>query len=88
MAEETSSRTASEPWPGYGKLSADERHAELDKLFADAKEHRDKSYALLLTSAVANYEMVHELQPGETHAEPVAVKARDLHRDAGSWIGS
>lgn len=88
MAEETSSRTAREPWPGYGKLSADERHAELDKKFADAKEHNDKGYALLLTSAVANYELVHELQPDETSAEPVAAKARDLHHDAGSWIGS
>jgi hypothetical protein len=88
MAEETSSRTAREPWPGYGKLGEAERHAELEKKFADAKEHQDKSYALLLTAAVANYELVHELQPKERHAEPVAVKARDLHELAGSWIGS
>jgi hypothetical protein len=88
MAEETSSRTPREPWPGYGKLGETERDAELEKKFADAKEHRDQSYALLLTAAVANYELVHELQPKEQHAEPVAEKARNLHDDAGSWIGS
>jgi hypothetical protein len=88
MAEETSSRTAREPWPGYGKLGEAERRAELDKKYADAKEHRDQAYAVALTAAVANYELVHELQPQESHVEAVATKARDLHGDAGSWIGS
>jgi hypothetical protein len=88
MAEDTSSRTAREPWPGYAELEPQQRKSQLDKKFADAKEHGDQAYAFALTSAVANYELVKELQPDETHAEPVAVTARDLHDDAGSWIGS
>ena len=88
MAEETSSRTAREPWPGYAALGEDEREKELAKKFDDAKDHGDQSYAYALASAVANYELVQELQPDTSHAEPVAVKARELHDNAGSWIGS
>jgi hypothetical protein len=88
MAQDTSRRTAREPWPGYAGLSDDERQKELDKRFADAKDHGDHAHAYALASAVANYELVQELQPDTTHAEPVAAKARDLHDDAGSWIGS
>ncbi|WP_028057486.1 hypothetical protein [Candidatus Solirubrobacter pratensis] len=88
MAEVTSSRTAREPWPGYADLSEDERQQELARRFDDAKEHGDHSHAYALASAVANYELVHELQPDTTHAEQVAAKAHDLHDDAGSWIGS
>jgi hypothetical protein len=88
MAQDTSSRTAREPWPGYSDLSEDEREKELAKKFDDAKDHGDQSYAYALASAVANYELVQELQPDTSHAEPVAVKARELHDNAGSWIGS
>jgi hypothetical protein len=88
MAEDTSSRTAREPWPGYADLDGGERELQLAKKFDDAKEHGDQSYAYALASAVANYELVLQLQPDTSHAEPVAVKARDLHDDAGSWIGS
>jgi hypothetical protein len=88
MAEDTSSRTAREPWPGYADLGEDERQAQLAKKFEDAKEHGDQSYAYALASAVANYELVQQLKPDTTHAEPVAAKAHDLHDDAGSWIGS
>jgi hypothetical protein len=88
MAEDTSSRTAREPWPGYADLDEDERQEQLAKKFEDAKEQGDQSYAYALASAVANYELVQDLKPDETSAEPVAAKARDLHDDAGSWIGS
>ena len=88
MAQDTSSRTAREPWPGYADLGEDERQAELAEKFEDAKEHGYQSYAYALASAVANYELVQELKPDTTHAEPVAAQARDLHDDAGSWIGS
>jgi len=41
-----------------------------------------------LAAAVANYELVLELQPDSTAAEPVAASARSLHDDAGSWQSS
>jgi hypothetical protein len=88
MAEETSSKTAREPWPGYAELGEAERQSQLAKKFDNAKQQGDQSYAYALASAVANYELVRELSPDTTHAEPVAAKARDLHDDAGSWIGS
>jgi hypothetical protein len=88
MAHDTSSGTAREPWPGYADLGEDERRKELEKKFGDAKQHGDQSYAYALASAVANYELVQELKPDTTHAETVAATARDLHDDAGSWIGS
>ena len=37
-------------------------------------------YALALAAAVANYELVLELQPDTTAAEPLAATARGLHR--------
>lgn len=88
MSEETSNDTAREPWPGYAKLSPDQRQAELDKKFEAAKDQGDQAYAFALAAAVANYEQVQKLQPGSQEAEPVAAKARDLHDDAGGWIGS
>jgi hypothetical protein len=88
MAEDTSTKTAREPWPGYAELAEGERQSRLAKKFGDAKEQGDQSYAYALAAAVANYERVLELQPDTTHAEPVAAQARDLHDDAGSWIGS
>jgi hypothetical protein len=88
MSEETSNNSAREPWVGYAKLSPDQRQAELDKKFQEAKDRGDQAYAFALAAAVANYERVEELQPDTTHAEPVAAKARDLHDDAGGWIGS
>jgi hypothetical protein len=88
MSEGTSNDTAREPWPGYANLSPDERQAELDKKFEAAKDQGDQAYAFALAAAVANYEKVRELQPETSHEEPVAAKARDLHDDAGGWIGS
>jgi hypothetical protein len=87
MAEETST-SARDPWPGYSDMDPDERERQLDKKYDDAKQQGDQAYAIALASAVANYERVQELQPDTTHAEPVAAKARNLHDDAGSWIGS
>jgi hypothetical protein len=88
MSEGTSTAAPREPWPGYADLSSDERQAQLDKKVADAREHGDQSYAFALAAAVANYESVKQLQPDTEHDEPVAAKARDLHDDAGGWIGS
>ena len=88
MSEGTSNDTAREPWPGYAKLSPDARQAELDKKFQAAKDQGDQAYAFALAAAVANYEQVQKLQPDTQEAEPVAAKARDLHDDAGGWIGS
>jgi hypothetical protein len=88
MAEETSSKTAREPWPGYAELGEAERQSQLAKKFDDAKQQGDQPYAYALAAAVANYELVRELTPDISHAEPVAARARSLHDDAGSWIGS
>jgi hypothetical protein len=77
-----------EPWPGYADLGADERQSQLAKRFDDAKQHGDQAHALALSAAVANYELVQELQDGSEHEEAVAEKAHSLHDDAGSWIGS
>jgi hypothetical protein len=87
-ADSSTNTTPREPWPGYAELGEAERQSQLAKKFDDAKEHGDQSYAYALSAAVANYELVLELKPDTTHAEPVAAAARDLHDDAGSWIGS
>ena len=77
-----------EPWSGYADLDATEREALLAKKFQQAKEQNDQDYALALAAAVANYELVLELQPDTTQSDPVAARAADLHDDAGSWMGS
>ncbi len=86
MAEDT--RKPREPWPGYASLSEDARDEQLQKKFQAASEQGDQPYAVALAAAVANYELVLELQPETTHSEAMAVKAGDLHDDAGSWQGS
>jgi hypothetical protein len=87
MSDDISKR-AREPWPGYADLPEDEREQLLAKKFQDAKDKGDQSYAYALAAAVANYELVLELQPDTTHAEPVAAQAGNLHDDAGSWMVS
>jgi hypothetical protein len=77
-----------EPWPGYADLDESARDDLLAKKFQQAKDQNDQDYALALAAAVANYELVLELLPDETAAEPVAASARSLHDDAGSWMGS
>ena len=77
-----------EPWPGYADLDEAAREELLAKKFQQAKDQNDQDYALALAAAVANYEAVHKLQPDTDEAAPVAAKARDLHDDAGGWIGS
>ena len=77
-----------EPWPGYADLDESEREDLLAKKFQQAKDQNDQDYALALAAAVANYELVLELQPDSTSAEPVAASARSLHDDAGSWQAS
>ena len=79
------SRSPREPWPGYANQSPEERDRLLAQKFQQAKEHNEQDYALALTAAVANYELVLELQPDTQHAEDVAAKAHDYHEDAGSW---
>jgi hypothetical protein len=77
-----------EPWPGYADLDAAARDELLAKKFQQAKDQNDQDYALALAAAVANYELVLELKPDTTAAEPVAASARSLHDDAGSWQAS
>jgi hypothetical protein len=85
---DTSARSPREPWLGYASQSAEERDQLLAKKFQQAKERNEQDYALALTAAVANYELVLELQPGAQHAEDLAGKAHGMHDDAGSWEGS
>ena len=77
-----------EPWPGYADLDETERDELLAKKFQQAKDQNDQDYAVALAAAVANYELVLELQPDGDAAEPLAETARDLHDDAGSWQAS
>jgi hypothetical protein len=88
MAKAIQTKNAREPWEGYEKQTPDERAQLLEQKVEAARQQGDYAYAYALASAVANYERVQELQPDTTHSEPVAVKARDLHDLAGSWIGS
>jgi hypothetical protein len=81
-------RSPREPWDGYAKLSDDERDDLLQKKFEQARDQNDQDYALALAAAVANYELVLELQPDTAHAEKPASHAHDLHDDAGSWMKS
>jgi 3-hydroxyisobutyrate dehydrogenase-like beta-hydroxyacid dehydrogenase len=78
-------RSPREPWTGYAEQSAGERERLLARKFEQAKEHGEQDYAMALTAAVANYELVLELLPDTQHAEDVAAAAHDLHDDAGSW---
>jgi hypothetical protein len=77
-----------EPWPGYADLDEAGRDDLLAKKFQQAKDQNDQEYAYALAAAVANYELVLELQPDATSAEPLAATARGLHDDAGSWQSS
>lgn len=85
---DTTFRKPREPWVGYADLSDDERDELLAKKFQQAKDQNDQDYALALAAAVANYELVLELQPDATPAERSAEHARNLHDDAGSWMSS
>jgi hypothetical protein len=84
----TDFRSPREPWAGYADLADDARDDLLAKKFQQAKDQNDQDYALALAAAVANYELVLELQPDSTHAERPAEHARNLHDDAGSWMSS
>jgi hypothetical protein len=77
-----------EPWPGYADLDESAREDLLAKKFQQAKDQNDQDYALALAAAVANYELVLDLQPDTTTSAPVAARAAGLHDDAGSWMGS
>jgi hypothetical protein len=85
---DTQYRTPREPWPGFADLNDDERDQLLAQKFQAAKDQGDQAYAYALAAAVANYELVLELQPDTTHAETLAAHAGDLHDDAGSWMAS
>jgi hypothetical protein len=82
---EAPSRSPREPWDGYANQSPEERDQLLGQKFQEAKERNERDYALALTAAVANYELVLELQPDTQQSEDVAAKAHDYHEDAGSW---
>jgi hypothetical protein len=80
--------TPREPWRGYADMDESARDELLAKKFAEAKTKNDSDYAYALAAAVANYELVLELNPDTTSAEPLAATARSLHDDAGSWQAS
>jgi hypothetical protein len=88
MAEETSTRSPREPWEGYAKQDSAERTRLLAQKVDDAKQQGDYAYAMAVSSAVANYELVQQLQDGANHDKDAAAKAHELHDLAGSWIGS
>lgn len=81
-------REPREPWTGYATQSPEERDRLLAQKFQQAKDHGEQDYAMALTAAIANYELVLELQPDTQHTEDIAAKAHDLHDDAGSWSPS
>jgi hypothetical protein len=85
---DATNRSPREPWTGYAGQSPEERDRLLAQKFQQAKEHGEQDYAMALTAAVANYELVLELQPDTQHTEDIAAKAHDLHDDAGSWSPS
>jgi hypothetical protein len=85
---DTSSRSPREPWLGYADQTPEQRDELLAKKFQGAKDQGDQDYAVALTAAVANYELVLQLQPDTQHAEDLAKKAHGLHDNAGSWEGS
>ena len=82
------SRSPREPWTGYADQSPEDRDRLLAQKFQEAKERNEQDYALALTAAVANYELVLELQPDTQQADDVATKAHDWHKEAGSWSPS
>jgi hypothetical protein len=77
-----------EPWPGYTDLDETARDELLAKKFQQAKDQNDQDYAYALAAAVANYELVLELQPDSTAAVQLAATAGGLHDDAGGWQAS
>ena len=85
---DATTRSPREPWTDYAKQSPEERDRLFAQKFQQAKEHNEQDYALALTAAVANFELVLELQPDTEHAEDLASKAHDLHKEAGSWSPS
>jgi hypothetical protein len=85
---DATNRSPREPWTDYAKQSPEQRDQLFAQKFQQAKERGEQEYALALTAAVANYELVLELQPDTEQAEDLAGKAHGLHDDAGSWEGS
>ena len=77
-----------EPWAGYADLDETAREELLAKKYQQAKDQNDQDYAVALAAAVANYELVLDLQPDTTAAATLAGAARGLHDDAGSWQSS
>jgi hypothetical protein len=77
-----------EPWAGYADLDETAREELLAKKFQQAKDQNDQDYAVALAAAVANYELVLDLQPDTTAAAALAGTAAGLHEDARSWQSS
>jgi hypothetical protein len=74
-----------EPWEGYAALDPAERLARFQKKYDEARDKSDHAYAVALTAAVGNYELLRQAATAMTHDEDTRAKARDLHGDAGSW---
>ena len=74
-----------EPWDGYAALSSEDRLARFQKKHDEARDRSDQAYAVALSAAVGNYELLRQAADQMTHDEDARAKARDLHDDAGSW---
>ena len=74
-----------QPWDGYADLDPAERLSQFQKKHDEARDRSDQAYAVALSAAVGNYELLRQAATEMTHDEDARAKARDLHDDAGSW---
>jgi hypothetical protein len=74
-----------EPWPGYADLDPAERLAQFQRKSDGARERSDQAYAVALSAAVGNYELLRQLVPDLTPDDDSKSEAQSLHDDAGSW---
>jgi hypothetical protein len=84
MAETDPTRPL-EPWKGYADLEPGRRLEQFNSLHESARQRNDHAYAVALSAAVGNYELLRQVAPNLTADEDSRDKAHDLHDDAGSW---
>jgi hypothetical protein len=74
-----------EPWAGYADMEPAARLDQFQQKYDAAREQGDHAYAVALSAAVGNFELLRQAATAMTHDEDTRAKARDLHDDAGSW---
>ena len=74
-----------EPWAGYADLNPEQRLEQFNQKMEGARQGNDQGYAIALSAAVGNYELLRQVAPALTADEPARDAAHDLHEDAGSW---